>query len=73
MACHDVATKVTSFVTNISHIGLSTFVTKQHHLVRVPNLATIGSIDLVMFWMVMLRSFTSGYRLKTFDPKSSLL
>jgi hypothetical protein len=33
VACHDVATKVSPFVTNIGHIGLSTFLTKQHHLV----------------------------------------
>jgi len=32
--CHDVVTKVSPFFTNISHVGLSSFFTKQHHLVR---------------------------------------
>jgi hypothetical protein len=34
VACHDVATNVSPLVTNIDHIGLSVFLTKQHHLAR---------------------------------------
>jgi hypothetical protein len=32
--CHDVATNVSPFVTNINHTRLSTFLTKQHHFAK---------------------------------------
>ncbi len=49
MACHDVVTKVFQLLANIDYTRLLAFLTKQHHLVGVPNFIKIGPIVLVIF------------------------
>ncbi len=73
MACHDVTTKVSPFVTNIDHTRLLTFLTKQHHLARAPDLARIGPINLVIYgWSCQgLSQASTGQG--HFGPKSCLL
>jgi len=52
VARHDVATKVSPFVTNIGHTRLSTILIKQHHPAWALDLARIGPINLVIFgWL----------------------
>ncbi len=49
----------------INHTRLLVFPTKQHHFVGVLDLVKIVNC-LDHFWMVMLRSFTSGYKPRAF-------